>query len=171
MDLSEAFRTLVEDIENSAHGCDLSKIKNFMSERFSSTSEREHFLKKTLTRKPIAWDSVKKSTWEKEEEQDSNKFIFVQGDIINTTMVSALGIAESEQDHACWMVLSPDCDCIRSRYVRVAPVFQVPLGKSEHSQRYSLALKFSNCKAFYIPLIKEEIDDGIRGYYADLEEP
>ena len=86
-----------------------------------------------------------------------------------------LGIAETFQQHELWLVLSPDCDCIRANFVRVAPVFPVYGGSqadNDMTQRFGYCLKLATPKAFPLPLLPGDDDTAeLRGYFADLEEP
>lgn len=58
----------------------------------------------------ISWNTVKDAVWKDAAAQDANRFAFLQGDVIGTTTVLALGMAETAQEHDLWLVLSPDCE-------------------------------------------------------------
>lgn len=94
--------------------------------------------------------------------------------MIITTMVLALGMAESTQDHNLWLVLSPDCDCMRSSYVRVAPVFAVSKDQkadNDGTQRLGNSLKLASSKAFPLPPLPGDSNPDLRGYFANLDVP
>lgn len=173
---SRDFDELLDCLAASCHGSrELNKIKTFLGENFKKTAQRQAFLLPRLMQEPIVWDAVKSAIWESVDEQTANQFPFLQGDVIGTTVVLALGIAESSQQHDLWLVLSPDCDCIRAPLVRVAPVFPVYDGNAanhEMTQRFGYSLKLATSKAFPLPsLPSDSLDTDLRGYFADLEEP
>src|SRR5262249_13022947 len=84
------------------------------------------------------------------------------------------GMAQTSQRHELWLVLSPDCDCVRARYVQVAPVFPVYNGMAADDarvQRFGHALRLRTTKAYPVPPLLGDDDPGLRGYFADLEVP
>jgi len=172
---SNRFQKLIDDLAKSCHGShELIAIKAFLSTDLKKTSEREAFLLPKLAQAAITWDAVKESVWPDPAKREANRFPFLQGDVIGTTTVLALGIAESSQLHDLWLVLSPDCDCVRSAFVRVAPVFAVHKGSkidNDRSQRLGYSLKLGSPKAFPLPPLPGDDDLDLRGYFADLEEP
>ena len=122
----DRFKNLIDNLAKSSHGSnELKAVKSFLSNDLKKKAQREAFLFPKLIQSAITWDAVKDTVWQDAEKRDANRFPFLQGDVIITKMVLALGMAESTQDHELWLVLSPDCDCVRSSYVRVAPVFAV----------------------------------------------
>lgn len=172
---ADQFNSLIKELARSCHGStELKAVKSFLAKDLVKTADRESFLLPKLLQQAIIWDEVKKSVWPDKPTQDANHFQFLQGDVIGTTMVLALGTAESNQDHDLWLVLSPDCDCVRAKYVRVAPVFEVFKGQKsevEKTQRFGYTLKLASTKAFPLPPIPGDSDPDLRGYFADLEEP
>src|SRR5712691_11505020 len=122
----EQFQSLIDDPAESCHGsAALGAIRAFLDDRLKKTAQREEFLLPRLMQEAILWDGIKDQVWEDSTKQDANRFVFLQGDVIGTTTVLALGMAETSQEYDLWLVLSPDCDCVRASYVRVAPVFAV----------------------------------------------
>ena len=121
-----------------------------------------------LLQSPRRWHEVKAQIWDSVEEQDTNQFPFLQGDIIKTKLaVGPLGGRESHHD--LWLVMSPDCDVVRHPFVRIAKVFTVrdeDPKDNVNRQRYSLAMKFGH-NEFPLPIVKP----AIRGYVADLGVP
>ena len=172
---AEIFSGLINDLAKSSHGSsELKAIKGFLDKDLKKTAAREKFLLPLLTRSAIRWEEVKASVWNSEEEMNLNHFPFLQGDIISTSLVLTLGMAQTQQQHKLWLVLSPDCDCVRSRFVRVAPVFPV-LASAAPSDveptRFGHSLRLSSPKAFPIPPLPKDIGSGVRGYFADFDEP
>lgn len=45
-------------------------------------------------------------------------------------MVIVPGIAETQIEANLWLILAPDCDAVRSDYVRVAPILMMDKDKS-----------------------------------------
>ncbi len=172
--IESKFDDLVDSLATNSHGnSDIFEISKFMEENFKKSKKRHEFLKPKLSREFILWEDAKNSVWKTEKEQLDNKFPFLQGDVINTTMVLALGIAESEQDHSVWMVLARDCDCIRAEYIQVAPIFLVKPGTNEYDERkkyYNYALKFKSNWYFPIPTDCFENQD-IEGAFVDFTVP
>src|SRR5712692_915321 len=120
------FQKLIEGLAASCHGsAELGRIRSFFEQTLKRTAECEKFLLPRLMQGAILWEAIKETVWEAPAKQEENRFSFLQGDVIETTMVSVLGRAPSSQVHSLWLVLSPDCDCVRAPYVRVARVFAV----------------------------------------------
>ena len=169
------FQTLITALANSCHGSvELGAIKTFLSNELKKTAGRESFLLPQILQETILWDAVKDAIWSDDETRETNSFPFLQGDIVGTASVLALGIAEISQEHDLWLVLSPDCDCVRSPFVRVAPLFPVFRGTREdfsRTQRFGHALKLTTHKAFALPLLFGDNPEELRGYFADLEVP
>lgn len=110
------FQLLIEKLSKTSHGVQhFSEVKDFLKE-FAGTEKRVSFLAKFLIQSKITWDLVKVRVWKTEKEQDANKFAFIQGDVIETTLARGIGTALSANDHSLWLVLSPDCDCIRASF-------------------------------------------------------
>jgi len=175
MSSDDLFNKLIADLAKSCHGsAELRAVKGFLANDLKKTSQREAFLFPKLVQAAITWDAVKDTVWADAEKREENRFPFLQGDVIGTTTVLALGMAEITQDHDLWLVLSPDCDCVRSSYVRVAPVFAVKKGPkvdNDRTQRFGYSLKLASPKAFPLPPLPGDIDQDLRGYFADLETP
>lgn len=171
----DQFQKLVNELAANCHGSqELKAVKNFLSIELKKTSEREAFLLPKLIQAAVTWDAVKDSVWADHAKREANRFTFLQGDVIGTTTVLALGMAESTQSHDLWLVLSPDCDCVRAPYVRVAPVFAVYRGArtdNDRSQRLGHSLKLGSPKAFPLPKLPGDDDNELRGYFADFEVP
>lgn len=129
----------------------------------------EYFL-----RAPVKWDDVKDSIWETEEKRTDNKFHFLQGDIIETTMVEGIGSSNSGSSHDLWLILSPDCDCVRGTIVSVAPIFchdptSNEVDNKKKKDAFALSTGLGTLKFF--PLSESLFRDGDEGFYADLTEP
>lgn len=171
----DRFQKLIDDLAKSSHGsAELRAVKAFLSNELKKTPQREAFLFPKLVQDAITWDGVKDDVWADDEKREANRFQFLQGDVIGTTTVLALGMAETTQTHNLWLVLSPDCDCVRSAYIRVAPVFAVqkdPKADNERTQRLGYSLKLASPKAFPLPILPGDNDSDLRGYFADLEVP
>lgn len=124
-------------------------------------------------REPIVWDSVKSNVWpDNLEAQEKNKFHLIQGDIVETNLVEGLGTALSATQHDTWLVLSPDCDCVRADLILLAPVFHIDSNVQNTTTKaaFSLAAGLSSMK--YFPLGKDIFLSGNKeGCYADLQEP
>jgi len=171
----EQFQSLIDNLAASCHGsAALAAIRAFLGDTLKKTAQREEFLLPRLMQDAILWDGIKDHVWKESTLQDANRFGFLQGDVIGTTTVLALGMAETSQDHDLWLVLSPDCDCVRASYVRVAPVFTVFSGTTAdpgRTQRFGHSLSLRTPKAFPLPRLPGDDDPALRGYFADLETP
>jgi hypothetical protein len=179
------FQSLVDDLAASCHGSvALAAIQSFLRNTLTKLAQREEFLLPRLMQAAIRWPEIKNHVWPESTMQEKNRFPFLQGDVIGTTTVLALGIAEISQKHDCWLVLSPDCDCVRASYVRVAPVFAVRNGTAddlekgeerlEHQQRlqrFGHSLSLNTPKAFPLPCLPGDDHSALKGYFADLEIP
>jgi hypothetical protein len=169
------FEKLIDKLAETSHGSqEFIAIKKFLQTQIAKTEGRKKFLLPKLTQNAILWDEIKAKVWNSQEDQENNRFPFLQGDIIQTSMVYALASAESTQKHDLWIVLSPDCDCVRSRYIRVASVFPVYIGENENklsTQRFNEALKFATHRFFPLPTLEGDIDEFLIGYFVDIETP
>ena len=171
INLHETFQNLIKDMETSAHGSkSLQDLRAFLKDNFSKTSARKDFMLSRLFKESISWDVVKDHVWPSEQDRQNNNFLFLQGDIIRTQMVLHPGSSESTQNHDLWMILSPDCDCVRSEWIRVAPVFLVTATDKDSTDRFGLALKLHH-KFFPIDKNFSDADAAAIGYYADLISP
>ena len=172
---TEYFLKLVTNLATSCHGSqELNEIKSFLAKKIKKTAQRESFLLPRLMQPAILWNDIKDRVWRDEKSKGENQYQFLQGDVVNTTMVLALGIAETSQVHDLWLVLSPDCDCVRAPYVCVAPLFGVyadERSSNTDSQRFGYAIQLSTNKAFPIPILPGDLEPKMRGYFADLEVP
>ncbi len=172
--LDEQFNNLVEELAKSSHGSSkLGEVKEFLNKELKGTANRESFLLPKLLQEAVVWEDVKDSIWKSSKAQKENKFPFLQGDVVGTEIVMRLGEAQTSQKHGIWLVLSPDCDCVRSSFIRVVPVFPVySVSKStEAKQRFGHSLKLSTLKAFPLPKLPSDTEDELRGYFADFGEP
>ena len=172
--LDARFNGLVEELAKSSHGsAKLAEVKKFLDKELKGTANRESFLLPKLLQEAVVWEDVKDSVWKSEKAQKENKFPFLQGDVIGTEIVMRLGEAETSQKHGIWLVLAPDCDCVRSSFIRVAPVFPVYSGSKStgDNQRFGHSLKLSTLKAFPLPKLPSDMEDVLRGYFADFGEP
>jgi hypothetical protein len=171
----EQFQSLIDDLAATCHGCaEFAAIRAFLGTSLTKTAQREAFLLPRLMQEAILWDGIKDSVWKESTKQEANRFAFLQGDVIGTTMVLALGMAETSQQHELWLVLAPDCDCVRASHVRVAPVFPVfsgTIADRDRTQRFNNSLSLRTSKAFPLPRLPGDDDPALRGYFADLEIP
>ena len=171
----ELFQSLIDALATSCHGStELVAVREFLGNKLKKTAQREQFLLPRLMKDPILWDGVKDHVWPESDRQHANRFAFLQGDIIGTTTVLALGMAETSQEHELWFVLSPDCDCVRASYVRVAAVFAVSSGLTADKDRttyFTNSLRLHTPRAFPLPRLPGDDDPALRGYFADLETP
>ncbi len=163
----DSFRSLIKNFGNTTHGSvALKSVREYLG-NLGKSARREECLSAILFQEPIQWESVKDRIWANDEaKQDANRFDFLQGDIVDTTMVLAPGIADSEQTHSLWLVLSPDCDAVRATYVSVAPVFEIT---TELKSWYATALKLGSHRFFPIPFIIGDAPK--KNYFADLTKP
>lgn len=172
--LDERFNNLVEELAKSSHGsAKLAEVKEFLNKELKGTASRESFLLPKLLQEAVVWKDVKDSVWKSAKAKKENKFPFFQGDVVGTEIVMRLGEAETSQKHCIWLVLSPDCDCVRSSFIRVAPIFPVYSGNKSTGakQRFGHSLKLSTLKAFPLPKLPSDTEDELRGYFADFGEP
>lgn len=168
------FETHITTLAESAHGvAGLETVKVFMTALKSEV--RLQIIERFLLRPPATWTEVKDHVWSAEDKRIENKFPFLQGDIIETTLVEKIGASRSGPSHDLWLVLSPDCDCVRAPLLTVAPIF---CGNPEahdvetlkdHKQRFKSSLAFGTHKFF--PLKAKLFENSCENYYADLTEP
>lgn len=165
--------TIISDLERTGHGvASLSLLKTHLKETYTSNQVAiTDFLEKEFTTDPITWDAVKNATWPDDKTRDSNKFKFLQGDIVATTMVKRLGAAESNQEHNLWIVKSPSCDCARASFIQVAPVIAVLDKNPPHYNSFRTALFFTAPSRFPLPKDIDPSNTSALGYYADFTEP
>ena len=94
----DRFRALIDNLATTNHGsAALGAVKAFLASDVKK--EREAFLLPRLGQEAVTWLGVKDRIWSTPEGQQTNQFPFLQGDLIETTMVLALGMAESSQTH------------------------------------------------------------------------
>ena len=95
----ERFDALIKKLATSSHGSqELGALKAFLANDLKK--DREAFLLPRLAQAAVTWLDVKERIWPTPADQEKNQFPFLQGDIIATTMVLALGMAESSQRQA-----------------------------------------------------------------------
>jgi hypothetical protein len=167
------FAAIVAEMATHAHGSQkLPVLRQLLKTKLDNTKRRE-FLAPRLVRDAILWAEKKDAQWETDELRNKNKFPFLQGDIISTTMVLALGSSESTQTHGLWMVMSPDCDCVRGEYVRVAPVFPVAKDETSSPEFAKLNVAFTLNSPKYFPLPPNIIPNSgdLAGHFADFVTP
>lgn len=167
------FQTLVGKLSQTSHGVlHFSEIKDLLKS-FADTSTRIEFLSKYLLQSQITWKHVRAKVWSTEETQNENKFHFLQGDVIETTLARGIGTSLSSNDHSFWLVVSPDCDCVRASYVKLAPVFTVDRADShsysKHKSKLSLAFSFKSNRLF--PVGGDLFGKGTDGHFVDSTEP
>ena len=165
---------LVKELAQNSHSvAKLSDVRSLLNGKFSSMSERLSFLSPYLLRDCIMWDDVKTEVWATEDIQKKNKYHCLQGDIIETTLAKGIGYRLADDEAiTTWLVVSPDCDCVRANYVRLAPVFFVKKDTENygtHKSNMSSAARLSSPK--YFPLGIDIFEDGSEGCYADFTEP
>lgn len=173
-ELKEQFEQQTHQLASVSHGItQLESLKTLIQNVNKATRLllfQEYFL-----RPPVKWDSVKDEIWDTEEKKSANKFCFLQGDIVETTMVEGIGSSRSGSSHDLWLILSPDCDCVRGSIISVAPIFCHDPGINEDENKkkkdaFSLSTGLGTLKFF--PLSKSLFnDDDGEGFYADLTEP
>lgn len=143
-----------------------------------SRAERVSFLPH-LFRSPISWNEAAPHVWETDRERADNRFPFLQGDVLQS--IHPIGVpgrgrwrdAESRDDQDdVWMVLSPDCDCVRLDLVALAPVYLV---RHDHQVRGRLGVfretvAFARFYRFPVPPLPGD-DPAVLGYVADFREP
>jgi hypothetical protein len=166
--LIDKLRALIADLGETAHGSEkIAGVRKFLKE--CSKQERVDCLRDLLFQEPIFWEEVKERVWPgNPKNQEDNRFAFLQGDIVETTMVMVPGIAFSGHEHGLWLILTPDCDVVRAEYVSVAAVHEVTADNKDYMARYSYASKLQRWKEFPIPSIPGEQG---KSYFADLTKP
>jgi len=170
-DEKSQFLVQVQPLTVEAHGVQaLPPLQTYF--RDLPKSKRIALIDTYFIRQPIIWDNVKGIVWPAcETTQNKNKFHLIQGDVIETNLVEGLGTALSSTKHDTWLVLSPDCDCVRANLILVAPIYYFDSAQPnpDHKNAFSLAAGLSSMKFF--PLGKDIFTQGKNGYYADLQEP
>jgi hypothetical protein len=166
------FEDLIKLLAAAAHGVEKFSEVRALLQGFSKTQMRVDFLSEYLSQNQILWESVKDHVWPTADLQEKNRYHFIQGDIIGSNLVRSVGSALSGTNHQLWLIVSPDCDCVRANYVKVAPVYGVDKDDEsykENKNNWSLAFRLSSSKFF--PLGNDIFENGFEGYYADLSEP
>jgi hypothetical protein len=93
---------LILRIGEGAHGnAGILELKNALKK--AKPNEIISFWQKQGIREPITWDAVKERLWKVPEEQEKNRFPFLQGDIILTSGVSRLAQSRSTMTHSIWL--------------------------------------------------------------------
>lgn len=164
------YKQIIEEMASTCHGSEsLAKFREFLK-GLSGTKTRLAFLLPRLFQEAKAWLDVKDHVWSTVEKQDENNYVFVQGDIIETTKVLAVGETRSAMQHQYWLVLSPDCDCVRAEYISVAPIF--PKDIEDGDAKVGLAAKLSGNKYFPISnFLSEDSTIFEPAYIAELSTP
>ena len=139
--------------------------------RKSKTSEVMSFLTAECVRPPVLWNDVSTLVWD-DSAADKNRFPFLQGDVIRTTLVKRPGHSELSVENSLWLVCSPTCDAVRARFIRVAPLFRVVTDAedSDAKSKLKIACSLASSKRFAIPRFPDDTEN-VSGYYADFEEP
>jgi len=165
--------TIIKQLEETAHGvAGVVALSAFIKKTYKKTEDAiSLFLEKEFMIDPLQWETIKGKVWETAALQDSNKFHFLQGDLISTTLVKRLGAAESNQEYNLWIVKSPSCDCVRSPYIQVAPVIRVDDKGGDNYNRFKSALFFTAPSRFALPKDVDAAHTPTYGYYADFTEP
>ncbi len=96
----------------------------------------------------ITWEENKaRGVWESEEHAKKNMYWFLQGHVIESHhVVGPNGI----ENHIDWMVLSVDCDCVRSAYIYVGKIIPTS-NEQEDRELLSLVSSFKTPKYFPLP--------------------
>lgn len=167
-----SFDELITLLAQNAHGVKyFSSIKSHIG-TIENTAKRKDFLNPYLTQNKVEWENVKTEVWETEDLQNANRFQCLQGDIIATTLVMGIGKSKFGESHSLWLVLSPDCDCIRSKYIKVAPIFAADKEDAEYSKhKQTLTLAFKLVSPKFFPIGLDLFGNDFDGYYADISEP
>lgn len=178
--LDEDLSSILKNEYLDAHG---SHAFTKLNEKFKKKKSAAiiSFFKGIFYQDPIAWEEIKESIWATEEEREANRFHFLQGDVIQTTLVEALSQSKSHQTNDLWIVCTPTCDIARGPdYIKVAKLFRIDVsdtlpekdGSAEYDEfkKLSLGCKFASTKYFPLPPFLKDDPDTF-GYYADLETP
>ncbi|MEM7228350.1 MAG: hypothetical protein AAF432_05975 [Planctomycetota bacterium] len=164
------FEEIIDELAKTSHGSKgLERLRAFFETRVRKTKARGAFLRDRLIQPPIKWFDVQERVWKTAEERNANQFSFLQGDIVNSKLV--LGVDGARYEHNLWMIMSADCDCVRGKFVRVAPVLPVDESVSIEKQTLAFALKFANERSFPIPHLPDDDSTSPTAYVANLEEP
>jgi hypothetical protein len=177
--LKEEFLQSIALLAENAHGCkELKDVAAFCSNRLNKVKkklpERAAFFENIICRDPIHFEKVKDIIWKDPSVQEQNQFPFLQGDIVQTTVVSTLGNPLSVQELDLWLVLTPSCDIVRREYIQVTPLFEVKVSNADQTSTekkildsFALGLKFVSSRLFAYPKKLHE-DPIVLGYVADL---
>lgn len=85
-DAKPQFEMLVSILAKNAHGVEKFKEVKSMIQGFVNTDARVQFLSPYLTKDIVAWEAVKDEIWPDEQTRNINKFVYLQGDVVTTSM-------------------------------------------------------------------------------------
>lgn len=163
MEKEQQFDEILAKMRESAHGSQhLGELSQLMKKL---KKKKREFLASRFIIPATTWDENKeKGIWENDSEAEKNIYWFLQGYWIESTHV--LGPAGKE-DHQDWLVLSVDCDCVRSPFINLGKIYQISDDDEDDKRRLSLASTFKTTKYFPIPPTEERDNWSI----VDLETP
>lgn len=152
----------------------ISLQKHLVYKHTSVENAVKDFLELEFLQEKLDWATLKDKVWGTDEKRkEKNKFKFIQGDILSTTLPLRLATAEStaEEFPKLWLVRSATCDCVRSEFVAVAPVYRVEKKSESNYNEFRSAVFMKAPSRFPLPKTIIEIDQPKIGFYADFSEP
>lgn len=168
------FDDLVKELSESLHDSQVFlKLRDVMMS-YRNTKSRRAFLGPKLTRDPISFEHVKER-WSKDQ-QEANRFHFLQGDIVSSLSVLEPGKARSSTSQSLWIVKSADCDIARTEpYAEVTPIFAIH-GKNNTPKplkdQANIAWQLRSDRFFPLSHVYEDDSaNGVTSYVANLSIP
>lgn len=171
-ELDALFDSILDEFADTEHGAEVFRKLN---ELFAGTFDTDYveavsYLKsRCFFREPVAFQDVADSFWNEYNPKGAESpFPFLQGDLIHSrTVVPPTGVA-LPSGIAYWQVLSRDCDLPKVPWIRVAPVYSIPLGKkSQRKGALKDAALFRSPRVFAMP----PIDEADLALYSDFTTP
>jgi hypothetical protein len=171
--------SLLTDLEPYTHGCSqLHGIRLFLAEELNKNKrkviERAKFLTDIILRELICFGDVGSTVWLDPETREKNRFPFLQGDVVQTTQVQIVGDPLNSGQHDLWIVATPTCDILRSRFIRIFPIFLVKDSYQNGSgaeknlfHTFALSMKLHSPKFFPLPGLPWD-NPSIIGAFADF---
>ncbi len=170
--LKAEFAEIVRDLDATSHGsASWRRVAQFFQDRFGKSQQRLDFLAHHLLRPPVEWEDARHELWPGDDKkQTDNRFHFLQGDLIRTELVASWVSATGAQlqvfgadraTHDLWLVLSPDCDAVRSELVSVAPAFVAS------KEELAIAFALRSPHRFPLPRLTGDPQE-VLARYADL---
>lgn len=162
MSQDDEYDRILSRIKTTAHGS--RDLRDFSTFLVSLKKKKRELLAQKLMQEAIPWEVNKeRNTWATEEEARKNQYWFLQGYLIDSAHVIGPRGVES---HRRWLVLSVDCDCVRSPYVFLGKLVAVD-DSQESKEKLALASAFKSPRLFPVP----PFENAGSWCIADLETP